>query len=71
MAGLVPAIHVCAFRKPKKDVDARHEAGHDGACASMRASLIQCYRRRYILMPFSEKYFTAPGCHGTGELPVT
>ena len=26
MAGLVPAIHVLA---PKKDVDARHEAGHD------------------------------------------
>ncbi len=27
MAGLVPAIHV--FRRPKKDVDARHKAGHD------------------------------------------
>jgi hypothetical protein len=26
MAGLVPAIHVLA---PKKDLDARHEAGHD------------------------------------------
>jgi hypothetical protein len=26
MAGFVPAIHVLA---PKKDVDARHEAGHD------------------------------------------
>jgi hypothetical protein len=26
MAGLVPAIHVLA---QKKDVDARHEAGHD------------------------------------------
>jgi hypothetical protein len=31
MAGLVPAIHVFAdtIRK-KKDVDARHKAGHDG-----------------------------------------
>jgi hypothetical protein len=29
MAGLVPAIHV--FSNPvKKDVDARHKAGHDG-----------------------------------------
>jgi hypothetical protein len=27
MAGLVPAIHVLA---QKKDVDARHKAGHDG-----------------------------------------
>jgi hypothetical protein len=27
MAGLVPAIHVLA--RGKKDVDARHKAGHD------------------------------------------
>jgi hypothetical protein len=27
MAGLVPAIHVLALGK--KDVDARHKAGHD------------------------------------------
>jgi hypothetical protein len=27
MAGLVPAIHVLDFSK--KDVDARHKAGHD------------------------------------------
>jgi hypothetical protein len=27
MAGLVPAIHV--FLAQKKDVDARHKAGHD------------------------------------------
>jgi len=27
MAGLVPAIHVLGLEK--KDVDARHEAGHD------------------------------------------
>jgi len=27
MAGLVPAIHV--FAAIKKDVDARHKAGHD------------------------------------------
>jgi hypothetical protein len=28
MAGLVPAIHVF-LSDPKKDVDARHKAGHD------------------------------------------
>jgi glucose-6-phosphate isomerase len=28
MAGLVPAIHVLSIGK--KDVDARHKAGHDG-----------------------------------------
>jgi hypothetical protein len=28
MAGPVPAIH--DFLGPKKDVDARHKAGHDG-----------------------------------------
>jgi hypothetical protein len=28
MAGLVPAIHVF-LRSGKKDVDARHKAGHD------------------------------------------
>jgi hypothetical protein len=30
MAGLVPAIHVLVGPM-KKDVDARHKAGHDGA----------------------------------------
>jgi len=31
MAGLDPAIHVFAFPGfRKKDVDARHKAGHDG-----------------------------------------
>jgi hypothetical protein len=30
MAGLVPAIHVFTS-SGKKDVDARHKAGHDGA----------------------------------------
>jgi hypothetical protein len=30
MAGLVPAIHVLlGLEQGKKDVDARHEAGHD------------------------------------------
>jgi hypothetical protein len=30
MAGLVPAIHVLLRKRlPKKDVDARHKAGHD------------------------------------------
>jgi hypothetical protein len=29
MAGHVPAIHVL-FLAEKKDVDARHKAGHDG-----------------------------------------
>jgi hypothetical protein len=30
MAGLVPAIHVLLSYGAKKDVDARHQAGHDG-----------------------------------------
>jgi hypothetical protein len=31
MAGLVPAIHVLVLGEfGKKDVDARHKAGHDG-----------------------------------------
>jgi hypothetical protein len=30
MAGLVPAIHVLLLAKERKDVDARHKAGHDG-----------------------------------------
>jgi hypothetical protein len=29
MAGLVPAIHVFAALQARKDVDARHKAGHD------------------------------------------
>jgi hypothetical protein len=36
MAGLVPAIHVFVLRD-RKDVDARHKAGHDEiAMASLR-----------------------------------
>jgi hypothetical protein len=34
MAGLVPAIHVL-LSEPKKDVDARHKAGHDVASVSL------------------------------------
>jgi hypothetical protein len=30
MAGLVPAIHVFARKIDRENVDARHEAGHDG-----------------------------------------
>jgi hypothetical protein len=30
MAGLVPAIHVFLAERPKVDVDARDERGHDG-----------------------------------------
>src|SRR4051812_11690656 len=29
MAGLVPAIHVVSCAEARKDVDARHKAGHD------------------------------------------
>jgi hypothetical protein len=29
MAGLVPAIHVLLGSEHRKDVDARHKAGHD------------------------------------------
>ena len=31
MAGLVPAIHVLLVSAKRKDVDARHKAGHDGS----------------------------------------
>jgi hypothetical protein len=34
MAGLVPAIHVLLHYK-EKDVDARHEAGHDEGKAKL------------------------------------
>jgi hypothetical protein len=35
MAGLVPAIHVLLYRiVEKKDVDARHKAGHDDSVMS-------------------------------------
>jgi len=38
MAGLVPAIHVLVESgSAKKDVDARHKAGHDGVRGSSRA----------------------------------
>src|ERR1700689_753387 len=37
MAGLVPAIHV--LDTEKKDVDARHEAGHDGKIDDLMPSL--------------------------------
>ena len=30
MAGLVPAIHVLRGSECRKNVDARHKAGHDG-----------------------------------------
>ncbi|NEW92415.1 hypothetical protein DY468_10665 [Rhodopseudomonas sp. BR0M22] len=33
MAGLVPAIHVFHAVMSRKDVDARHKAGHDGGYA--------------------------------------
>jgi hypothetical protein len=37
MAGLVPAIHAFLFRtNVKKDVDARHKAGHDDREAGAR-----------------------------------
>jgi hypothetical protein len=35
--GRVPAIHV--FRRRKKDVDARHKAGHDDREVSMECTL--------------------------------
>jgi hypothetical protein len=37
MAGLVPAIHALALQK--KDVDARHKAGHDEARCNFRSTL--------------------------------
>jgi hypothetical protein len=34
MAGLVPAIHVFTLPMDKKDMAARHKAGHDDALSS-------------------------------------
>jgi len=45
MAGLVPAIHVFSMRA-KKDVDARHKAGHDGI--QCRASLLPWKHKKQI-----------------------
>jgi hypothetical protein len=55
MAGLVPAIHVC-FLSFKKDVDARHEAGHDGCvkddrCASQYSAAAMAPLRRQAILP--------------------
>ena len=45
MAGLVPAIHVLLQRR-KKDVDGRHEAGHDVERADATRQSIK--RRRWM-----------------------
>jgi hypothetical protein len=39
MAGLVPAIHVLLRSYRRKDVDARHKAGHDEPMGSARVRL--------------------------------
>jgi hypothetical protein len=62
MAGLVPAIHVLA----RKNVDARHEAGHDDGAGTKR--IIAALRRAEVT-PFFERLGPAmttamPG-HGT------
>ena len=46
MAGLVPAIHV--FGAARKNVDARHEAEHDGAnySAALFAALANFFSTR-------------------------
>jgi hypothetical protein len=43
MAGLVPAIHVL-FAAKKKDVDARHKAGHDDERGQTRTQAISLHR---------------------------
>ena len=48
MAGLVPAIHVFGAVR-KKDVDARHKAGHDGRenySAALLAALVNFFSTR-------------------------
>jgi hypothetical protein len=40
MAGLVPAIHVLLVAIVKKDVDARHKAGHDDYCVAASSRFI-------------------------------
>jgi hypothetical protein len=49
MAGLVPAIHVF-LASGTKDVDARHEAGHDGSC---RRNDYPKLRSQYFVGSFS------------------
>jgi 5-formyltetrahydrofolate cyclo-ligase len=44
MAGLVPAIHV--FRVPRQDVDAWHEAGHDGEMPEVTGVQVEKERLR-------------------------
>jgi hypothetical protein len=51
MAGLVPAIHV--LQQTKKDVDARHEAGHDDVehrylLPMMFSIIVECEHVRVI-----------------------
>ena len=41
MAELVPAIHVLMLANSKKDVDARHKAGH-GKNAPQRTTKVAC-----------------------------
>jgi len=48
MAGLVPAIHVLLHLR-KKDVEARHKAGHDEFCrkASLQSRVHEIPALRY------------------------
>src|SRR2546421_2137457 len=49
MAGLVPAIHVfLRVTKKKKDVDARHKAGHDGGIGQRFHLSIPRRRKRQL-----------------------
>jgi hypothetical protein len=43
MAGLVPAIHVFPLQAAKKDVDARHKAGHDVEGAGLAPRDVQAH----------------------------
>jgi hypothetical protein len=51
MAGLVPAIHVFRSDSHRKNVDARHKAGHDGASGDEGSNSHSERGRLYFVQP--------------------
>jgi hypothetical protein len=60
MAALVAAIHVLLVAVDKKDVDARHKAGHDGVRpGAMRCLIALCALRAVAQAKLCEMFLTA------------
>jgi hypothetical protein len=81
MAGLVPAIHVFRSDLHRKNVDARHKAGHDGAsgeeCSNTHSDddgvhsyelycAFICHARALRVIP-GRRASVEPGIHGATE----